>query len=462
MHISERLAEFVEGTSFRNLPQTTHDLAKKAVLDFLGVSVAGSTSDWSKIVLGVVRSGGASHATVIGEAEKTSVFNAALANGTMAHSHDFDDVHNASATHPGSAVISAALACAEKEGTDGETFIAAIVLGYDAMIRLSLALNPESHYRRGFHPTATCGTFGAAVTASKILSLESEKIANALGIAGSFAAGLLEFLADGAMTKRLHPGKAAQNGLLSAYLARDGFTGPKSVFEGRDGVLHAYSDASNAELLLSDLGSSFKILEDSFKPYACCRCSHSAIDALFSIMKKTGVNAESISAMDAKTPSWAARLVSEPSERKYHPETMLEAQMSLPYSLAVAAYRGTALLNEFQGENLRDPKILNLARRVQAARDEGLDEACKSRPDTIPAVVEVRTIEGKVYVERVDYAKGDPQNPMNSEEHHAKFKSLMAHRFDEKTTEMIADTVDRLEKLQRIEELASLLRMASR
>lgn len=454
---SETLAGYITNLFFKQFSPDVVHITKKAVLDLIGVAAVGSTTPWAKATIKVVKKLGGNDATYIGGSKKISAPHAALANGTMAHSHDYDDVHNSSATHPGAAVIPAALAAAESIGATGKELIEGIVAGYEVMIRLSEALSPESHYKRGFHPTATCGTFGATAAAGRVLGLKEKAMTDALGISGSSAAGLLEFLSDGAMTKRFHPGKAAQLGLMAALLAQQGFTGPKTVFEGRDGVLRAYSDNQVPNKLVNDLGKGYKILEDSFKPYACCRCCHSQIDAFLSILNDNNLKPDNISAITAKSNTWSARIVSEPKEKKYVPKEMLEAQMSLPYCLAVAAYTGKATLKEFEPKMIADVQVLEFARRVDPIVDPQLDDFNKTNPNSIPAIVEVTTKDGAFYSKRVDYALGDPENPMSWEDLRAKFVSNATCIFSKDRTANIEKTINKLEKLQNVSELTRLL-----
>ena len=230
---------------------------------------------------------------------------------------------------------------------DSGQFVAAVVAGYEVAARLAMALQPKSHYELGFHPTPTCGVFGAAVTAAKLLRLNEEQMLSAVGIAGSMAAGSLEFLADGAWTKRLHPGLAAQNGILAAKLAAEGFQGPATILEGRDGFLWAYSRKPKPELVTQDLGKSFEILRTSIKPHACCRYMQASIDGLIDLATAHDIYPEQVERIEVAVLEAGWPLVCEPRERKYSPSNVVDAQFSMPYGAAVALTDRAAGLDQF-------------------------------------------------------------------------------------------------------------------
>jgi 2-methylcitrate dehydratase PrpD len=231
---------------------------------------------------------------IIGTKERAPYVYSALANGTSSHAIEMDDVNNEASLHPGVVVFPAALATSEMVEATGKKFIEAVVLGYEVMIRLGKALGPENSYKRGFHPTGTCGPFGSSVAASKILGLGEKGLLSALGIAGSQAAGSMEYLAQGAWTKRFHAGWAAYSGMIAAQLARKGFRGPTSIIEGRDGFLHAYSNGADASKVLEGIGSGFEILRTSVKPHACCRYMQPPIDGVLKIVRENDLQPDQI------------------------------------------------------------------------------------------------------------------------------------------------------------------------
>ena len=285
MSITRDLTNDCDGLKFRQLPEEVVDRVKYFFLDFIGVACRGAREDSSKRMyrfikeMGQYRQGG----VIIGTKDRALHFYSALANGTAGHAIEMDDVNNESSLHPGVVIFPTALATSEMAGSSGKALIEAVVSGYEVMIRLGKAIGPENSYQRGFHPTGTCGVFGASVTASKLMRLKRDKMVSAMGIAGSQAAGSMEYLAQGAWTKRLHPGWAALSGMIAAQLAQKGFTGPTSIIEGRDGFLHAYSNRADPSKVLDGIGSGFEILRTSIKPHACCRYMQPPIDALLKI-----------------------------------------------------------------------------------------------------------------------------------------------------------------------------------
>ena len=296
MEITKELARFCSKLKFENFPEEVVDRAKYFALDFVGVAARGSLENSTKAMhlfvkeMGPTTKGG----VIIGTKMKAPHQYAALANGASSHSLELDDVNNEASLHPGVAIFPAAISTCEMAAKNGKRFIEGAVLGYEVMIRLGRALDPKEHYTRGFHPTGTCGTFGATATAAKIVGLNELQMINGLGIAGSQAAGSMEFLAQGAWTKRMHPGWAAHNGIIASLLAKKGFKGPSTIIEGKTGFLHAYSLNGSTVKMLEGLGSSFKIMETSIKPHACCRYMQPPIDGILKIIKEEQIKPEAV------------------------------------------------------------------------------------------------------------------------------------------------------------------------
>jgi 2-methylcitrate dehydratase PrpD len=317
-HVTQQLAEFVVSTPLSSLPEEVVDRAKYFVLDYLGVALRGSLVDSSAAVRAFVdRFAPPGHATIIGRDQGTHPAYAALANGAAAHCIEMDDTHQEGSIHLGAPVISALIAASEMQPAGGEEFLAAVVLGYEVAARLAMAVGPEAHYRRGFHPTGTCGTFGATAAVARLWGLEARALAQALGIAGSQAAGSMEFLATGAWTKRFHPGWAAHNGLIAAALARQGFTGPETIIEGTAGFVQAYSQAPRPERVTQDLGTSFAILATAVKPHACCRYMQAPIDAILELVRRHNIAADDVAQVTLGILDTAFPIICEPAAIKY-------------------------------------------------------------------------------------------------------------------------------------------------
>src|ERR1043166_2523303 len=288
---AETLADFCAGLRWNDLDPAVQQRTRELLLDLIGVSLAGARPPAGPpAVRAAVSLGGAGAANIVGTRASTSAVWAALANGTAAHAVELDDVTTESSLHPGGAVIPAAIALAQELSATPSALLEAIVAGYEVTMRVGNALNPASAYARGFHPTGVAGVFGATMAAGHLLGLSVEQRVLALGIAGTLASGSLEYLADGAWTKRLNPGWAGHAGITAARLAQAGFSGPSSVFEGRLGVLHAYTDAPKPERLLADLGQPLQIMRVSIKPYACCRYNHGLIDCVLQLSRSTHVD----------------------------------------------------------------------------------------------------------------------------------------------------------------------------
>mgnify|MGYP003313757644 CR=1 FL=1 len=296
--VTRQLANFAADLLYDDVPPKVIERAKLLIYDITGVMVrarhdASSTPAMIKAVerLGLARG----NCSVIGDERAYAPTAAALVNGTLAHSLDFDDTHAAGSLHSSAPIVPAALAAAEMVGASGRDLIAACVVGYEVQIRLALALNPSDPYDRGFHPTATCGVVGAAAAAGRLLGLESIGIQSAFGIALSQAAGSMQFLADGAWTKRSHVGQAASNGLICATLASEGFKGPDEAFEGNWGFLNAYAPNSDHAKATERLGAHWETLGLAVKPYPSCRYSHAAMDGLIALSKEHSIKPGAVS-----------------------------------------------------------------------------------------------------------------------------------------------------------------------
>ena len=383
-------------------------------------------------------SGGAS---VFGAGFSSGAAWAALANGTSAHGIEMDDVTTESSLHPGVAVIPPAFALAEEMGASPTAYLEAIVAGYEVTIRVGNALNPASSYARGFHPTGVAGVFGATMAAGRLLGLDERALVQALGVAGTMAAGSLEYLSDGAWTKRLNPGWAGHAGIVAANLAREGFTGPASVFDGQLGVLHAFTDEPYRDRLLADLGNPLQVMLVSIKPYACCRYNHGLIDAALQLQREHGFTPEDVERIRLGVLSGGALLVADPIEQKREPHNTVDAQFSAPFAAAVAIARGRGDVSVYSQENVDDPTIRSLMARTDCYRDAELDAAY---PRQWPAAAEVRLRDGRVLSAFVPYATGEPENPVPREALLAKFTSLAEGRIRGDAS-ALADRILRLE-----------------
>lgn len=433
MMITKTLAEFIVSTDYPNIPESAIKKAKLCFTDFLGVALRGSETKSGAAVKDLMmdlmdknpskvsKASNTVSSTIIGQ-RKTDALSSSLANGIFAHSLDLDDGHRLAHLHPAACVIPAALSICEVQGKDGEEFLSAIVVGYEIAITLGMMVNPE-HRNRGFHSTGTCGTIGAAAAASKALNLDEEETINALGLAGTQAAGILESDHSGSMGKHLHAGRAAQSGVLSALLAQKGFTGAQNILEGDEGFLKALAGIDANSITTPDMNK-FRILEVYFKIYPVCRHLHSSIDALIHLLTAENQNnedklqVEEIQDIIVKTYKIAAE------HDDYNPNSIEALKQSLPMSLAVAVIRRNLKLDDLSDKGscdvFQDDIIQNIARKVSIEYDPDLDALY---PDKRPSHVIIRT-HNEVYEKKVDLAYGEPENPLKKSDITKKFQDL--------------------------------------
>ncbi|HEY8491891.1 MAG TPA: MmgE/PrpD family protein [Dehalococcoidia bacterium] len=435
------LARFAAGTRVADVPPSVLRAARLSVLDWLGSCIAGAPSVPARILEETARElGGTPEATVIGSGLRTSAPLAALANAAASHVCEMDDLDRASIYHPAAPVVSAALAVAERQHAPGPELLRAVVLGYEVSIRIGEALGP-SHYTY-WHTTGTAGTFGAAVAAGVLLGLDEAAMLHALGSAGTQAAGIWEFLADGAMSKQLHPAKAAMNGILAALIAARGFTGATRVLEGEKGYLRATSAAFDESRLTEGLGpgmARWRITGVSFKPHASCRHTHPAVDAALALRREHGLRPEEVAEVHVRLYRQGYELLAGVTA-----DTPYAAKFNLPYCVACALLYGDVGLDRFSEERLHDPELRALMARVRAEPDPALDALY---PAQWPSVVTVRTRDGRTLERRVDHPKGDPENPLTEDEVVAKFHAMAAPVTGEARAARYAEAVLGLERL---------------
>ncbi|MFQ5830239.1 MAG: MmgE/PrpD family protein [Candidatus Methylomirabilia bacterium] len=415
---AETLAEFTAGLRYEAVARTVMENARLRCLDTLGIALASTAEDFAPSVLGLIESwGGGGECTVVGTKLTASPPLAVLANGTLAHGLDYDDTHTASITHASAVVVPVALALGEALGLDGRSVLTAEVAGYEAITRIGMAA-PGGFHARGWHATAVCGTFAATLVAGKCLGLNQGRLTAALGVAGSMASGLLEFLADGSWVKRLHPGWAGHSGVLAAGLGRGGFTGPPSVLEGRFGFYRSFlAEPVDLAPHLDSLGHEWETLRIAFKPYPCCHYNHAYMDAAANLRKEHGLTPEQIVEIECLVPAGEIPIICEPADAKRRPRTSYDAQFSLPFSVAVALAHDEVSADSYAPERLEDPLLLDLAGRVRCTVDPA-----SPFPKTFPGWVRIRLKDGRVLEAREPANRGSPENPLAPEAIVAKFR----------------------------------------
>jgi 2-methylcitrate dehydratase PrpD len=413
--ITRRLARHVATTDFTDLSERAVHSFKRALLDYLATSITGSQEPVSQHMLEYLASVDDSRtAAVIGTAQRLSVLNAALLNGTSTHALDFDDGHTHASAHPAGPNFPAVLAVAEQKGLDAKRVVLATVMGYDVMLRVSSAIHPASALR-GWHNTPVTGVLGAAAGVSKLIGNDEEQTLFALGMAGSFAGGLFEFLGEGADIKRIHPGKAARDGILCAELGKRRITGPMHVLEGKHGFFKAFVDnAVNYERLLDGLGSRYEIEDAYFKPYPCCRHLHPIMDGIVTLKRKHHINPAQVERIEAGSYAVGAR------HDHTSWEALLDAQMSMPCAAALALIEDDVTSPSFKPGRIDRPEVQRMIPQVKVYVDAQTDQHYPKRRGGVVTLV---MKDGARFTERVLDPKGEGENPMSDADLDRKFLS---------------------------------------
>lgn len=415
--LTEKLASFSSNLRFESLPEEVIGQGKRCLLDTVGAMLAGSRLSLSgqagRRFAERMEEKGTS--VVAGSSLRRSPMTAALVNGMASHALELDDGSKHATYHPGASIISASLALGEAEGLTGKGLLEAITAGYEVSLRIGTAINP-GHYLKGFHPTGTIASFGTTAASAKILGLSEEQTVNAFGLAGSLASGINQYEIDGSVSKHIHPGNAARNGILSAMLAREGMTGPAEILEGRLGFFHCFADKVDPAIVDRDLGKDWHFLRIYFKPWCSCRYVHYAIEAVEKDLEQHPFPPSEIESILVRTHRNAKQGSDIPDYR-----TPLHARLSIQYGIASILVRGKAGLQEYEEENIHDPEVQQISDLVRIEVDE---EIQKLYPNPRSMIVEIRDKKGNSASTRIDHAKGDPENPMTNEELYEKFRDV--------------------------------------
>lgn len=408
--IAEKLGDFVETTTFDSIPKEVIERSKAYVLDYLGVTLYGSTIISSKIMADVMFDLDAKQeSTVIGYGNKMSCANAALVNAQASQSIEMDTSHITSVVLCGGVAVPAPLALAERQKSNGKDFLTSVVIGYELSNRVGNAFLGTQYYE-GFHPTGVCGVFGAAGAAGKILGLNRETLVRTLGIAGDQAAGLEEWKADGSWIKRWHSGKASHNGVLAALLAQKGYTGPATIFEGENGFLKAFSYERkyDEQKITEGLGKVYVGHNTGFKPYSSCRFTHQLIEATLNLAQAEKIDPEKIEDITVTVCETLHRTLCRPEERRRRPVTIVDAQFSIPYVVGAALVKHRVLPSEFTEESIKDSKVLEVAAKVKGIASAEYE---KAYPDKLCTDLVINMKDGKKYHAYAELPKGEPSDP---------------------------------------------------
>jgi len=450
---TQTLAEYVSGLSYKKIPQEVISHAKLCIIDAFGCALFGSTLPWGKIITSFTKEMGKGKGALIwGDGSEVPSTNAPLANGTLIHSFEMDDLHRIGVIHPGSEAIPAADALVRRGGhVDGKQFITAVIAGYEVGCRVGMT-GGASQLRRGFHPSATSGTFAAGAAAAKMLRLNPGKTLHALGIAGTQAAGLMA-AQHSSMVKRMHPGRSAQAGVYGALLAAKGFTGIEDILEAPyGGFCSTFCDNPNLSHLTEDLGERFETLNVGCKPYPCCGSNHTSIDALKKILREhPEVNAESVDKIRIRTTratklhvGWA-----------YEPKSMTTAQMNLPFCVAVLLHDRDFFVDQITEKSIHSEAVVKTTKKIEVLEDPGLEALGDEGRHGV--TLEVQLHDGRSFSEKVLHAKGSDKHPMSRDEAIKKFRLLASRVLSRFRVERLEDTLLNLEKLDDARKIAKLL-----
>ena len=446
------LAAYVADLKYDDIPPEVLDRAKVLTLDFLGSAIrarreAESTPSVVKM-LAALKLDSAGEATVFGDSRTWTPAVAALLNGTMGHSRDFDDTHADSSLHPSAPVVPAAFAVGEMVGASGREVLTAIVAGYEVCCRLGNALDPTSHYARGFHPTATAGTYGAAAAAGKLFGLSEQQLIYAFGVSGSQAAGSLQFLVNGAWNKRYQVGASAMNGVIAATLAKNDFVGAIESVEGKHGLLVGYTDTPHREKAVAGLGTTYETMKIGVKPYPSCRYTHAAIDAIIALRREHNLTPDQVKRVEIGLHRNGITLTGDAATKR-HPTSIVGGQFSMFFTGALALDQGRFGWDDYT--RLGDAAINNLANKFDVVQDDKL-EIGRSHP--FGARVTITTEDG-VHERLHDDPSGEPTSFPSAQAMSDKFITL-ARPVLSSRAQHFADAILGLERFDRVAQATAL------
>ncbi len=453
MNETKELARFIAKARFEDFPSGLVERMKGYVLDTIGAGFVGATMPWSQMITGMAKSlGGTPEVSMFGQAWKTDVSRAALVNGSMIGAFEME--HSG---HAGGLVLPAALAIAERDHRDGKAFLTALMLGYEVVHRTMAAQTMAVETERGFHNPGVLGPFASATAVGKLLGLDETRMAWALGIAGSHSAGLIEFVWEGAMTKRLHEGRAAANGLESALLAQAGFTGPTTVMEGQYGYLNAVSPSPHPERLTDQLGTVWRGDHRPFKPYACHSVSMALVHAIQVFKRTNALDPKAIEGIALLTPASHGDLAHGEAEDRHQdrePDSIMGAQYSIPFMVAIALCRD--LVNDpiMTEETLKDPVIRLLAKKVTTKAER----QCK--PGDLTIEIRLEMAGGKHHALLATTFPGSPETPLDYDGVAEKFRRFTSRLLPAARADAIVNLVARVDQVKDMAEIGALIRPA--
>jgi len=405
--VSEQLATSF-AKSIPSLPSSMETLCDSLLIDTVGLCIAARHQDYLMATLRASAEDG--NCSIMGHTQKVNVASACLVNGTAIHGEDFDDTFEGGPIHAGAVIVPALLATAEQHQLSGADVLAGISVGSELMCRMC-TVAPKKVHLAGFHPTAVFGTIAAAAGVATALRLNESQWVNALGIAGSMASGIIEYLAEGTWTKRMHPGWAAQSGYRAARMAQEGFTGPRTLFEGEHGFFHAFANKDDCDFtkMITGIGQDWMSAEMAFKPFACGTMAHPYIDCALHLIK-AGLDITKIERIECETAEGILHRLWEPLHQKQNPPNGYAAKFSIPFAIAVAMVRGDAGLNDYQEQIVHDPQIRAITNKIQYIVDPS-----NPYPNQFTGHVRVILQDGQVLEHRQGFFRGGRDAPMSIE-----------------------------------------------
>lgn len=439
MRVTERLAHCITTTNYEDLSEDSLLEAKKCFLDGIGVMLAGSRHEVTKVLRDyTAQIGGEVQATVFGtDSIKSSVVNSALINGAACHVLDFDDTHKMLGGHPTAVILPTVVTLGEYVKASGKEVLTAFVIGVEVSCRIASGINPY-HYRSGYHVTSTVGIFGAAAAAGKLIGLSEEKLLYTLGIAGSMSSGLKENF--GTMTKSLHIGLAASNGIKAALLAQKGCTASQAILEADMGFCKVLSRDCRFVNIIDKLGDPWVIVDPGIrrKKYPCCARTHSAIDGVLKVVSEHPIPIKDLTEIECATDDSAFEILIHPT-----PNSELEAKFSMPFCLAIAFLEKGIFLHHFTQNKINDPIVVSVMKKVKHISDSEINS--KGYEYQWTSKVKITLSNGTEFFEVIEKPKGDPQNPLTCEELIEKFSGCVKGILDAKQVDSIVDRIKRLE-----------------
>jgi len=459
MDVAIILSRNIVASEYEDIPIDALEASKKLTLDILATAIGGSTAKGCQELVDLARDwGGKQESTILGYGYRVPAPNAAQANASMAHALDYDDTHDGNIVHASAVVVPVCLAMAERKGkVSGKEFLTAVTLGLDLSTRLSGATRFKTDMLYdGWWNTPLYGYFSAAASAGKLLELDEDKMANAFGIAYEQAAGTMQCAIEAALTKRMCPGFAARGGIVSALMAQKDITGARNCLEGKAGLYTIFfSGGCDREYLTNELGKRFEGADLSLKPYPTCRANHPAIDATLYLVREYALKPEDITEVTVSVGRGTHTFTCTPLELKREPKTTVDAQFSLPWTIATAIVKNKVLIRDFSAEAIRDDRVLRIAQKVIPRLDENL-----TVPSGVePAIVEIKTNEGRLLSKRVDFAYGHPKKPMTWESIIDKLFDCAAYAVKHIPEDNLRKTAEKVREMEKLDDVGSIVQL---